>query len=75
MSHRRSKKPSPRLPLTGYCPDCDKLRYTSRAEARKAANRQSKRMRVYSCPVNDTFWHTTSWGPQSRVAWYRERDQ
>lgn len=75
MSHKRSKKPQPRLPLTGYCPDCDKIRYTTRAEARDAANRQSRRMRVYRCPANDTFWHTTSWGPQSRVAWYRERDQ
>jgi hypothetical protein len=75
MTHRRSKKPPPRVPVTGYCDDCGKLRYMSRAEARKAATRQSRRMRVYRCPDNDEFWHTTSWGPATRVEWYRERDQ
>lgn len=74
MRYRRTKKPKPRLPLTGYCPDCDKIRYMSRPDARKAARRQSQRMREYPCPVDGQFYHLTSWGPQSRVAWYRERE-
>lgn len=74
MSHKRTRRPQPRLPLTGYCADCDKIRHVSRADARASARRQSQRMRVYICPVDEIFWHTTSWGPQSRVAWYRERD-
>lgn len=74
MVHKRTKKPQPRLPLTGYCPDCDKIRYLTRADARQAADRKSQRMRPYRCPVNGTFWHLTSWQPQSRVAWYREKE-
>jgi hypothetical protein len=75
MAHRRSKKPPPRVPVTGYCDDCGKLRYMSRAEARKAAIRQSRRMRVYRCPGSDEFWHTTSWAPATKVEWYREQEQ
>ena len=74
MAHRRTKKPQPRLPLTGYCQPCDKIRYMTRADARKAARAQGQRMRVYRCPDDDTFWHKASWQPQSRVAYYRDQE-
>lgn len=74
MTPKRTKKPQPRLPLTGYCPECDKIRYMTRAEARQAADRIGKRMRPYRCPDNDLFWHLASWQPQSRVAWYRDKE-
>ena len=50
------------------CPDCGKLCYASRAEAKRAARAMSgtgvTKMRPYAC---GQFWHLTSW-PASAVA-------
>ena len=77
MTSKRAKKAkrlAPRLPLTGWCPECEKVRYLSRADARLSAKRMSQRMRVYPCPRNKQFWHLTHWAPQGRVTYYRDRE-
>jgi len=74
MAHKRTKRPQPKLPLTGYCPDCDKIRYMSRADARRAAHTIGRRSRAYQCPADGTFWHLTSWQPAGRVAYYRSKE-
>lgn len=73
---KRTKKPPPRLPLTGYCTPCGKVRYMSRADARRSAIKMPRRMRAYRCPEpgQAQFWHLTSWQPASRVAYYRDKE-
>lgn len=60
------------LAFTGTvtCPDCGKVRYGSRKQAKAVARRMSRRQRVYQC---GGFWHTTSWDPAGKVIFYRER--
>jgi hypothetical protein len=73
MSHQRIRRPKPRKPIIGgTCPDCGKTRFYSRREARQAANRLSKRARVYQC---GEYWHWTSWQPAGRTTFYRERER
>lgn len=73
MPHHRTKRPQPPLPPTGHCEACDKFIYYTRAAAKKAAQRQGARQRVYPCPENDEHWHRASWQPAGRAAFYRER--
>jgi len=49
------------LPVRATCPDCGKIRYPSRREARRFAARlyQDGRARAYQC---GSFWHLTSQG-------------
>jgi hypothetical protein len=61
-----------RQPYTGTCPDCGKVRYLTRADAKQALKRQSRRNRIYRC---GDFWHTASWQPQDRILAYREAGQ
>ena len=52
------------------CPDCGKLRYCSKAEAKQAERRMfpRKRSRAYQC---GDFWHLATWQPAAKVAFYR----
>ena len=56
--------------LASVCPDCGKVRYLSRADAKRAARAKSQRARAYRC---GQFWHLTHFGPASKVAYYREQ--
>ncbi len=49
------------LPIRAACPDCGKIRYPSRRDARRFAARiyQGGRARAYRC---GDFWHLTSGG-------------
>jgi len=71
---RKARRLAPRLPLTGYCQECAKVRYLSRSDARLSADRMPQRMRAYRCPGNEQFWHLASWAPAGRVAYYRDRE-
>jgi hypothetical protein len=53
------------------CPADGKLRYLTRADAKRAARVKSRRLRAYRC---GQFWHLASYGPAGRVAFYRERE-
>jgi len=58
----------------GRCPDCGKVRYASRREARQAAQGlrwhggNRKRARTYRC---GNYWHLTTQDAE-KAAWYRE---
>jgi len=54
----------------GRCPDCGKLRYATRSEARKAARQQGGHLHPYRC---GDYWHLTSYSHLQRAA-YREYD-
>lgn len=56
------------------CPDCGKIRYLTRPDAKRAGRQYGKRMRAYRCPVSSEFWHLASFGPAGRVAFYREQE-
>jgi hypothetical protein len=67
MPSRRPRTPWAPPPVTasrldfGTCPDCGKLRFTTRATARKAGRQAQRRgvhiTRVYRC---GDYWHWTS---------------
>jgi hypothetical protein len=43
--------------VTGYCSDCQKITYLSRAAARRTAKRHKPHRGAYRCPFNELFWH------------------
>ena len=56
----------------GHCPDCGKRRYSSRAQAKRAARANrcpGRRLRAYRC---GGWWHLTS-RDAGTVTYYRER--
>ena len=63
---------SERYPPAGTCPECGKLCYTSRREARRDAGKHGTRRRAYRC---GNLWHLATYQPAAKVAWYRERAQ
>lgn len=62
--------PGSRGMTTASCPDCGKVRYLTRADAKRSARRQSRRMRAYRC---GQFWHLATFGAYQRVVFYREK--
>jgi DNA-directed RNA polymerase subunit M/transcription elongation factor TFIIS len=64
--------PSPRQisAVAATCPACGKVRYLTRAAAKRSARRQSRRMRPCQC---EGFWHLATTGAWQRRAFYRER--
>jgi hypothetical protein len=62
-----------REPVIGAaCPDCGKIRYPSRAEARRHARRHGTRRRAYRC---GEFWHLASYKDAADVAYFRRTGQ
>jgi hypothetical protein len=61
----------PTLLSHGTCPVCGKIRYASRASARKAGSVlfTGTRLRAYRC---GTWWHLTS-ADHVRTVWLRAR--
>lgn len=58
MTHERRPKVGPdhSVQTQGKCPDCGKVRYRSRADAKKAARtRNLPGMSPYEC--SDGYWH------------------
>jgi hypothetical protein len=75
VTHRRTKRPPPVKPPTGYCTHCGKVVYYKRADAKAAAKTLGLRQRVYPCPENESHYHRATWQPQGRIAFYRQRDE
>lgn len=57
----------------GACPECGKMRYTSKGQAKRAGRQTPRRrgkLRVYRCGA---YWHLTSQAT-AKVTMHRERD-
>lgn len=50
----------------GKCPDCGKLIYESRKEAKQAKRRQfpNERVQAYACPTTDGWFHLGHIAPE-----------
>jgi hypothetical protein len=68
----RDGRPETQRPPAASCPVCGKVRYLSRADAKRAARRQGRRCRAYHC---GDFWHLADYQPAAKVAFYREQEK
>ena len=71
MSVRRSARPSPENVIrSSRCPDCGKMRYESKADAKKSQRQQGRQnSRYYRC---GDYWHATNWVSAENVRAWRE---
>lgn len=73
---KRNRVPPPRhvIPLTGWCRYCEKRAFDEKGVNDVVEAMRWRRVRVYECPYQPGWWHTTRMSWLSPTELYGEKE-